>query len=1131
MKKIFIAALTCLILPSALLAQTGDVRTEATKIADLLALQPAETADKLQDAYAQLDRFSAENIAALLAQLTPPGKGDNARIEYATNSYSFHVLLAGKESQRAKFVQGLIQVLDRLADKDNKAFVVTLLQQSGKDDAVPALSRLLPDAYLGEKAANALATIKTPVSGKALLLALPGLAGKSRTAVVQALGYVGVKEAEKAILALAGTGDNAFQKTVLFALANIAGPASEDVLAGAAREAGYVYETSNATAAYLRYAFNLAKQGNNEAAAAIGQALFDAASGETQLHTRIAALQLLNTVHGDRQVGDLVQAARNENREYRNAALGFLKPHLTAASVAQLQKKWKKNDENTQVDLLRFFGETGSTAALPLVKKSLKSKSDTLKTAAVKTYARLAGEAAVPELLKVLKDSSPEVAAAVQREFLSATGRQLVPALIAALPKAGPSEQVILTEVLGARAATASTPAVTPLLSSSHPEVQAAAYRALPQVVTSADLNQLLDLLPGAGKHTAQVQSAVTAAVNSSSDKAADIRTIISRLDKADNADKLHYFRILAGLGGADALSAVTSYIGKEPTLHAAAVRALAAWNGGEALPSLIAQSRAANEADLQDAVIKGIVRLNGQDAPLSDDQKVLNLRDAFAVAQTADQKKLILRSLEFAKTYPALLFAGNFLDDKELQQTAANTVMNIALADKSFYGQDVKRLLSRVLEVLTGSESGYLREAIQKHLAEMPKGAGYVSLFNGKDLSGWKGLVENPVKRAGMDVKTLTEKQHKADEVMRTGWKVQNGELVFTGKGDNIVAQKHYGDFEMLVDWKLDKEGKDGDAGVYLRGTPQVQIWDTSRVKVGAQVGSGGLYNNKKHESKPLKVADNQLGEWNTFKITMIGDKVTVYLNGELVTDNVVLENFWDRSQPIFPVEQLELQAHGTVVYYRDIYVREIPRKEVFKLSAEEEKEGFNVLFDGTNLDHWTGNTDAYVVSEEGTLAIFPTKGSGGNLYSKEEYGDFVYRFSFRLTPGANNGIGIRAPLTGNAAYEGTEIQVLDNTADIYKKLEVYQYHGSAYGIIAAKRGFLKPVGEWNEQEIYLKGDKIRVTLNGTVIMDGDLAKASKNGTLDGKDHPGLKRKSGHIGFLGHGSEVHFKDIRIKRL
>jgi hypothetical protein len=343
-------------------------------------------------------------------------------------------------------------------------------------------------------------------------------------------------------------------------------------------------------------------------------------------------------------------------------------------------------------------------------------------------------------------------------------------------------------------------------------------------------------------------------------------------------------------------------------------------------------------------------------------------------------------------------------------------------------------------------------------------------------------------------------------------------------------IANSWFDDFEMFVDWKITEKG---DAGIYLRGTPQVQIWDTSRREVGAQVGSGGLYNNQKNNSKPLVVADNKIGQWNTFHIIMKGEKVTVYLNGVLVTDNTVLENYWDRKLPIFSKEQIELQAHGTYVAYRNIYIREIPTEERTSLTEEEKNQGFVSLFDGTNLDSWTGNITGYLI-EEGAVVVHPDKageGGGGNLYTKEEFADFIYRFDFQLTPGANNGIGVHAPLEGDAAYVGMEIQVLDNEADIYKGLQPYQYHGSVYGVIPAKRGFLKPTGEWNQEEIMVKGTKIKVTLNGTVITEGDYAAASKNGTMDHKEHPGLLRTTGHIAFLGHGEVLRFKNMRVKVL
>jgi hypothetical protein len=200
-----------------------------------------------------------------------------------------------------------------------------------------------------------------------------------------------------------------------------------------------------------------------------------------------------------------------------------------------------------------------------------------------------------------------------------------------------------------------------------------------------------------------------------------------------------------------------------------------------------------------------------------------------------------------------------------------------------------------------------------------------------------------------------------------------------------------------------------------------------------------------------------------------------------------------------------------------------------VATITQEELSEGFIPLFNGHDLKGWIGENHNYLV-EEGTIVIRPTEG-GGNLYTESEYSDFIFRFEFKLTPGANNGLGIRTPLKGNAAYEGYELQILDNTAAVYENLQPYQYHGSVYGILPAKRGYLKPVGEWNRQEVMVKGEDIRITLNGTIIVEGNLKEVTKSGTADGKEHPGLQRTSGHIGFLGHGSLLWFRNIRIKEL
>lgn len=207
---------------------------------------------------------------------------------------------------------------------------------------------------------------------------------------------------------------------------------------------------------------------------------------------------------------------------------------------------------------------------------------------------------------------------------------------------------------------------------------------------------------------------------------------------------------------------------------------------------------------------------------------------------------------------------------------------------------------------------------------------AGWVALFNGKDLTGWKGLVLNPRSRPTLTEAEWPERQKRADEKMRKHWHAVDGVLMFDGapfnQADNICTVKDYANFEMLVDWKIEPTG---DSGIYLRGSPQVQIWDADEKSLwplGAKMGSGSLWNNENNPRFPLIRADNPVGEWNTFHIRMVGDRVTVLLNGILVTDRVVMENYWDRSKPMYPTGSIELQNHNHPLYFRNIFVKELP-------------------------------------------------------------------------------------------------------------------------------------------------------------------------------------------------------------
>jgi hypothetical protein len=200
----------------------------------------------------------------------------------------------------------------------------------------------------------------------------------------------------------------------------------------------------------------------------------------------------------------------------------------------------------------------------------------------------------------------------------------------------------------------------------------------------------------------------------------------------------------------------------------------------------------------------------------------------------------------------------------------------------------------------------------------------GFTALFNGKDLTNWQGLVELP-QRDKLTPEQLAAAQEKANTKL-SHWTVSNGILHYDGKGESLQTAKDYGNFELYVDWKI---GPHGDSGIYLRGNPQVQIWDSDSKKVPERdrgTGSGGLWNNKKHPNQPLKRADKPVGEWNTFHIVMKGDKVTVHLNGELVVDNVPLENYWNDQKPLPAKGPIELQNHSDELWFKNIYVKELP-------------------------------------------------------------------------------------------------------------------------------------------------------------------------------------------------------------
>lgn len=416
--------------------------------------------------------------------------------------------------------------------------------------------------------------------------------------------------------------------------------------------------------------------------------------------------------------------------------------------------------------------------------------------------------------------------------------------------------------------------------------------------------------------------------------------------------------------------------------------------------------------------------------------------------------------------------------------------------------------------------------------LAQAPEG--FTAIFNGKDLTGWQGLpTDASPKLYGMKEEDRAALAKASEADFQKHWTVENAEFVNDGKGVYATTTKDYADYELLIDYKTVALA---DSGVYLRGYPQVQIWDFTEAggkwKLGADKGSGGLWNNSPGAAgkDPLVLADKPFGEWNKLRILQVGERTTVYLNDKLVVDHARMENAWQKGKPLPAKGPIQLQTHGGEIRWRNIYLREIAPEEANKILASKGTEGFKPIFDGKSFNGWTGPVDNYEV-KDGAIACKPGRGAPGHIHTTEEYADFVARLEIRMPPGGNNGLAIRYPGEGDPAYAGMcELQVLDADPKRYgDKLDPRQYHGSAYGMVAAEHGFLRAPGQWNFQEVTVKGSTIKVELNGTVILNTDLSKVTEY--MANHPHEGKDRKSGHFGFAGHGDAVEYRNVQIKRL
>ena len=1104
MKKLFIAILLLALVPFAAGAQDARQRTAETIVADALAQLPAQTPKAFDSLMQELAATGADGIRMMAAMLVPAAEGKNAPVEYAINGVVSYVTAAGREELAREIRAGLTDAVAASTDKPNQAFLLSQLQLCATAAEAPVFVKYAADEYLADYAVRGL--ISTPgTDGE--ILALIDASPAPDALLAYAAAEKRLAAAEPALLKWAAdpkTGTPT-KEAVYNALAKCGTAASIAPLAAAAKADGYAFTKTDATGAYVALLARLAAAGNSKAVAA-AKALRK--TGMPQ-NVRAAGLGIVLGTDAKKQTPELLAALKDADRAYRCAALDYANAFADEALYAALVKKLPSLSDAAQTDVVSWLGARHAASQSAAVVAAMSSPDDELALAAVRAAGKIGGQQALDALIAQLGGAHAKEASAALAAFNGKPNAAFVAAL-----DGDPATQANALKLVAKRRITTAADKVFALLGSGDKAVRTAAYDALAGVTTAGDFDRLCDLLDKAqGDDVKALQAGLR---NALAPAAPDMQYKLVAGRMAAAPQKARYYPLLAQAATDEAIGALL----KADDPKAAFAALLTVKN-----PVMIdvLYELAGKNPDWTDAAISRYTDF----ATASDNtpmRKYQLYRKGLEANPSAKTQNKLLKALSRTPVFPALTLAMNYMDAPATAETAAMVVKTVAAKNPALGGETVAAALKKAQEVYAGlaksdADAGYAVDEIKGLMAKLPE-AGFEPLS--LEPENRKAVVGNPETRKAMKPKALAKAQLEADAAMAQKWSLTDGILTAQANAPAIQFPKQYENFEMILDWKTP-----GEAGIAVRAIPQIRL--------GGVSGTGMLA-----DDKGVADADNRPGNWNTLYVKVVDDRITVFENDVKIVENAVMTNPDMPGEPVGICGCIELIAGAAPVEFRNVYVNELPSTPVFELSAEEAAEGFEVLFDGRSLHKWTGNTTNYVPLN-GTIDVTAQYGGSGNLYTKKEYSDFVLRFEFRfIREGVNNGIGIRTPMGVDAAFEGMEIQILDHDAPIYKDIKNYQQHGSVYGVIAAKRVKFPPLGDWNVEEIRAVGDRITVTVNGEVILDGNIREACQGHCvgdpgekgnhymIDHRNHPGLFNKSGHLGLLGHGAGIQFRNLRV---
>ncbi len=1038
----------------------------AARVDTLLAQMPAESEVVTRLLVRALLETGEPGIAVLCSRVQADSSQTNSRARFALQAISTRLDEVARTSGRRMYLDGLLTALRERHEPGVRAFFLQQLQLCGGDESVKTVAALLHDVRLYREAVRTLQAIGGGRAEKALVRALTTVPEQHRLAIVNALGEWRSSRSRKALRALLDDADADVRDAVLIALAR---SGDEDILPHLQKEL-LAAASPRREALFAAWQEGVRQQfhsGGVEAARRAFRAALQPESGFAA-HERLAVLQLFGRNDPAGQQA-LLDAARHVNREWRAAALRVLQ-ELPGESVSQaLIELTAQLPDSIKPEIYRALGAREDDAARAAIVAALRHAAESVRLAACSALANHADEQAAAELLETLPDLQSERELRAWERALNRVPLREEQVLADFFTRPVPARIVVLRVAEKRRMRAAAEPA-RHSLATENAALRAAAMRAWFSLMPPDQAAEAVRFALGLSSREQRD------AIRLLKDRLADPRfaqhvdrELAKALDSGDPFMQHAALRLAARLGGRRSLDELVEMTDKpESRVYAAAVRALAAWPDEQAVPALFRIAEREDNPVLHSLAMRAIVRLlsaSVSGGEMSPAEKILRLEQAIATARQPAEKKQALAAIGDLPAPRSLQVLARYFSDPELALTAAQAALRV-LKRKGLEAATARAVLAAALP-------DSAREEFDNHQAllllnEPPQG--FQPLFNGADLEGW---LPDP----------------------HASWRAQEGLLRFSGTEGRVRTRQHFRDFELLLDWRSDSAAT---AALEIGSGHTLVLSHPRDAGVLALADAGRVL----PRVQPVRPA----GEWNSLRLRREKGTLRVWLNGIELFGGV------QAVADTLPAPVI-LHARGGRVAFRSLFLREVAR-------ATEKFSGF--LFNGKDLSGWQEVSEQPGNWQVADGVLFTEGTGGGWLATQREFGDFRLELEFRLPEGGNSGVFLRAPLQGNPAFQGLEIQILDDYAEKYAKLKPWQYCGSIYAVQAPSQRASKKAGTWQKLVIISKGPRIRVDLNGVEIIDADLVRYMHKAAA----HPGLKRRRGFIGLQNHSTRVEYRNI-----